>query len=184
MKQLIDRFLSAVRRKRDVSFWYHPSYECPTIMKHNKVHGVVHDRGKKLLSHLLHENLIDMNDIHPSPWVGLSVLGLFHSRDYLESLESPQPMGRIFGLKPQEVDIDELVGFQRRGSSGARRRNAARCGGIRSRAASGASGFRRKTGRSPPAVVRDVGACRGVGVQLRLFDVISRDGRTGRWSLT
>lgn len=118
MKQLIDRFLSAVRRKRDVSFWYHPSYECPTIMRHNKVHGVVHDRGKKLLSHLLHENLIDMNDIHPSPWVGLSVLGLFHSRDYLESLESPQTLGRIFGLKPQEVDIDELVGFQRRGVGG------------------------------------------------------------------
>ncbi|MCC7343983.1 MAG: histone deacetylase [Deltaproteobacteria bacterium] len=118
MKQLIDRFLSAVRRKRDVSFWYHPSYECPTIMKHNKVHGVVHDRGKKLLSHLLHEKLIDMTDIHPSPWVGLSVLGLFHSRDYLESLESPQTLGRIFGLKPQYVDIDELVGFQRRGVGG------------------------------------------------------------------
>jgi len=118
MKQIIDRFLAAVRRKRDVSFWYHPNYECPSLAKHNKVHGVVHDRGKKLLSHLLHENLIELNDIHAAPWVGLSVLGLFHSRDYLESLESPQNLGRIFGLKPQEVDTDELVSAQRRGVGG------------------------------------------------------------------
>lgn len=118
MKQLIDRFLAAVGRKRNISFWYHPSYECPTVAKHTKVHGLVHDRGKKLLSHLFNEGLIDLSDVHPSPWVGLSVLALFHSRDYLESLESPQTLGRIFDLKTQLVPTDELIGAQRRGVGG------------------------------------------------------------------
>ncbi|MFO1464791.1 MAG: histone deacetylase [bacterium] len=118
MKHLIDRFLSAVRRKRDISFWYHPSYERQMLGKHTKMHGIVHDRGRKLISHLLNEGVIDLQDVHPSPWVGLSVLGLFHSRDYLESLESPQTLGRIFGLKPQEVHTDELISSQRRGVGG------------------------------------------------------------------
>lgn len=118
MNQLIDRFLAAVGRKRNISFWYHPSYDSRTIQKHTKVHGFVHDRGKKLLSHLLNEKLIDLSDVHPAPWVGLSVLGLFHSRDYLESLESAQTLGRIFHLKPNQVDTDELIGAQRRGVGG------------------------------------------------------------------
>jgi len=118
MKSLIDRFLAAVGRKRNISFWYHPSYDIPLVAKHSKVHGLVHDRSKKLISHMLNEGLIDVNDVHRAPWIGLSVLGLFHSRDYLESLESPQTLGRIFDLQAKHVETDELITSQRRGVGG------------------------------------------------------------------
>lgn len=118
MIQLIDRFLTGIKRKRDISFWYHPSYECSLVEKHTKTHGIITKRGKRLLSHLLREKLIDIQDVHLAPWVGLSVLGLFHTPEYLESLESPQTLGKIFGLKPRFVDIDELTAAQRRGVGG------------------------------------------------------------------
>ena len=118
MRSLIGRFLAKRKIKHDISFWYHPSYECPTLTQKNRVHGIVAERGKKLLSNLAKAGLIDVEDVHPSPWVGLSVLSLFHSPEYLESLESSQTLGRIFGLSEREVHVDELIAAQRRGVGG------------------------------------------------------------------
>src|SRR5690606_28732618 len=59
-----------------------------------------------------------LSDVHPAPWVGLSVLRLFHSQNYLESLESSQTLSQIFHLKSNQVDIDDLIGAQRRGVGG------------------------------------------------------------------
>lgn len=118
MKQLIDRFLAGITRKRDIAFFYNPKYECETVEKHTKTHGIVTKRGKRLLSHLLRENLIDLQDVRLAPWVGLSVLALVHTPEYLESLESAQTLGKIFGLKANQVNVDELVAAQRHGVGG------------------------------------------------------------------
>lgn len=118
LEEIFSRFSARRRFHRSVSLWYHPDYDVPSLSRSARVRGLVPDRGKKILAHLIEEKIIKASDIHPPPLCRISQLRLFHTEDYLEEAGQSETLGRIFGLEPDDIHLDELLRAQRRAVGG------------------------------------------------------------------
>ncbi|MDX1386808.1 MAG: histone deacetylase, partial [bacterium] len=118
MASFWQRFRARRRLHGQVRFWYHPRYDAPSLGETVRTLGVVTERAQRIVNHLLQAKLIKQKDLPSIPWVPLTDLRLFHPQKYLESVSEPKILGRIFGLEPHEVHVDELLTAQRWALSG------------------------------------------------------------------
>lgn len=108
------RRLSARRRmKKDLSLWYHPAYEVPELARTARTRGIVPDRGRNILSHLVQMDLIRPGDVEAPTGASIRDLRLCHTQEYLEAVNQPETLGRIFGLEPAHIDVDRILRAQR-----------------------------------------------------------------------
>jgi len=118
MTSFFKRLWMRRRIHRLVSLWYHPHYESASLARTARTLGLIPERGRRILSSLIRDPILKVKDFRTFPWLTLKDLLLFHSDSYLESVSQPEILGRIFGLEPHEVRVDELLTAQRWAVSG------------------------------------------------------------------
>ncbi|MFO1464790.1 MAG: histone deacetylase [bacterium] len=109
MAALWDKVRARWKLGRQVSLWYHPGYEAPSLAKIAQSLGMVALRGKRALAQLAKAGLIRPGDLQPFPLAPLSDLALFHSESYLERVGRTDTLSRIFGIPESEVRNDEIL---------------------------------------------------------------------------
>lgn len=113
MKQFVHRILARRRLKRELSLWYHPAYEVPELARTARTRGIVPDRGKSILSHLVQVDLVKPGDVEAPTGISIRDLKLVHTEEYLESVNKAETLARIFGLEPQHIEVDRFLRAQR-----------------------------------------------------------------------
>jgi len=106
------------RLTSDVSVWYHRDYAAHAIPVERRVAHLQTDRAELALARLSHVGLLREADLRVPELASLADLARVHSRHYLEQLNDALVLGRIFGLAAEFVDVDALLGAQRRAVGG------------------------------------------------------------------
>lgn len=118
-KESAERWVMARRRLLgDVGIWYHADYAAPGLAQSAKLPNVDLERGHKVVHKLESLWLLWARDVRKGAPISLRALLRAHSLDYLESVTEPDKLARIFGLEPQDVDVDALLKSQRRAAGG------------------------------------------------------------------
>jgi acetoin utilization deacetylase AcuC-like enzyme len=91
-----------------VSFVHHPDYVL-------SVSGIPLDpqRAERILAYLLDGRLIRAADVSRPLPVSLENIARVHCRDYLESLDQPETMARIFGFPVSDEQRQRVLDYQR-----------------------------------------------------------------------
>jgi acetoin utilization deacetylase AcuC-like enzyme len=118
MASLWRRWVAGRRLRDAVGIWYHPGYEMTALERSARVPAIDLYRSQRVLGHLLEAGVVRTRDLRRAPPASLTDLARVHSLAYLESVTRPELLGRIFGLEPDEVDVDQLLGAQRLAAGG------------------------------------------------------------------
>lgn len=114
----LDRAVARGRLLGRVRLWYHPEYAPFQLARTARVEGLDPKRGERILMRLVEEKLIEPRHVSRAPIAAVGDLLRFHPLAYLESTADRERLGRIFGLPPDEVDVDALLRAQRRAVGG------------------------------------------------------------------
>ncbi|MEM6531627.1 MAG: histone deacetylase [Myxococcota bacterium] len=107
----------AYRRLRDdVGLWYHRSYTISGLRDRTMRDAV--ERGERTIAMLGARGLVRAGDVRPAPIAALSELGRVHTMRLLESLNTPEIVGRAFGLDAPDTPVGEILDAQRRATGG------------------------------------------------------------------
>lgn len=118
MISLFQRLRTRHRLKRCLKLWYRPGYDPPSFAQSARTRGIIPGRSQRILYTLIQQKLVRMEDLHPFPWLSLDQLRSVHPDSYLETITQPEILGRIFGIPPEEVHVDDLLTSQRWAASG------------------------------------------------------------------
>jgi acetoin utilization deacetylase AcuC-like enzyme len=88
------------------------------IADSNRVEGLDPRRGERILLELVDEGLISPSDVRRAPIASVGDLLRFHPLSYLEATADRERLARVFGLQPEEIDVDQLLRAQRRAVGG------------------------------------------------------------------
>lgn len=114
MSTWLQRRKAQSRLKDEVGIWYHPQYKAEALVESARVPGIEVARGEKILGSLAAEGLIRPRQVRPAPLIALKDLAMAHADAYLEKTARPAYLGRIFGLEAHDIDVDSILGAQRR----------------------------------------------------------------------
>ncbi len=104
-------------RSGDVMIAYHPSYSMSGLHGHSLSRNAL-ERGERVLALLGGRGLVRPGDVVASPSVELLDLARVHPMSYLESLNDPAVLGRIFGIDSDAMLIDLPLAAQRHAVGG------------------------------------------------------------------
>jgi len=113
-----EKYRARRRLGRQVSFWYQPRYDVPSLSKLAKSLGIVALRGKLALAQLAKRGLIKPGDLKRFPLASIKDLEAFHGKDYLERAGRPGTLAHIFGIPPEATDVDQILSAVRWAVSG------------------------------------------------------------------
>jgi acetoin utilization deacetylase AcuC-like enzyme len=111
-----NRALRALRG-RGVTLWYHPAYRLPMTSIEARV-GIDPRRADLAAWYLVEWKVVPTSALRAPPRVSFSELALVHDRGYLEGLDRPESLARIYGVDPWDVNVDELMGSMRHACGG------------------------------------------------------------------
>ncbi len=100
-----------------VPIWHHPSYRLPLTSVFGRT-GLEPRRAALALTWLQGARVVSRGDVRTPPRAPMEWLLAVHSADWLESLTSPEELGRIFGVEAWDVPVDELLESMRLGVGG------------------------------------------------------------------
>ncbi len=110
--------LGAWWRRDRVGLWYHPEYAAPALAATSRVEHVDPHRGERVLGRLLQEGVLRPVDVRTPPSASVGQLRRFHSLRYLERVSEASALAHVFGLPPEDVDIESLLASSRRAVGG------------------------------------------------------------------
>lgn len=93
--------------------WYHDDFALGNTRQH-AAHPRALLRGEKVIADLASDGLLVDGDVAPAPIAALEDLLRVHTLDYIETLTDPTILGRVLGMEGQRVDVDAVLGAQRR----------------------------------------------------------------------
>ena len=96
---MLDRLVARHRLSGRVGIWYHPEYA---------------PGGERILIELVEEGLLSGRDVRRAPIASTGDLLRFHPLSYLEASADRDRLAGIFNLRPEQVDVDQLLRAQRR----------------------------------------------------------------------
>jgi acetoin utilization deacetylase AcuC-like enzyme len=115
---MLERLRARHRLLGRVRIWYHPEY-APALIAHSaRVEGLDPRRGERILIELVEQKLIAPRDVRRAPIASVGDLLRFHPLSYLEASADRDQLAHVFGLPPEEVDVDGLLRAQRRAVGG------------------------------------------------------------------
>ncbi len=118
-KAKVERWLRARwRLLGDVGIWYHADYAAPGLAQSARLPHVDLERGYKVVHALENLGLLWGRDVRKGAPISFRSLLRAHSLEYLENVTEAAKLARIFGLEPQDVDVDTLLKSQRRAAGG------------------------------------------------------------------
>ena len=106
-----NRALRAIRG-RGLELWYHPAYRLPMTSIEARV-GIDPRRADLAAWYLVEWKAVPSSALRRPGRIRYDDLAKVHSRAYLESLDRPENLARIFGVDPWDVPVDELLGCMR-----------------------------------------------------------------------
>ena len=92
--------------------WYHPAYRLPMTSIEARA-GIDPRRADLVAWYLVEWRIIPSTALQRPGRVSFAQLSLVHSKGYLESLDRPDTLVRIFGVDPWDVRVDELINSMR-----------------------------------------------------------------------
>ncbi len=104
-------------RGRGLELWYHPSYRLPMTTIEARA-GIDPRRADLAAWYLVEWGVVPSAAIRRPSAVSWAQLALVHQAPYLESLDRPETLARIFGVDPWDVPIQELLGSMRHACGG------------------------------------------------------------------
>ena len=104
----LQRFLRRVRHQRSLDVWYHPAYRLP-LPGHLHPGPLEPRRGDFAAWFFLRRKVLSEDELHAPHPVSYAKLRQVHTSGYLESLQSPETLGRIFGVHPEAVPASALL---------------------------------------------------------------------------
>lgn len=104
-------------RSGEVMIAYHPSYSMSGLHGHSLSRNAL-ERGERVLATLGGRGLVRPGDVVSAPRVELLDLARVHTMPYLESLNDPAVLGRIFGIDADHMLIDMPLAAQRHAVGG------------------------------------------------------------------
>lgn len=115
----LDRLVGGLRARRrlrfEVGVWYHDEYTFPSFGEP----GVVQPRrGDLVMGRLVHDGFLSPTDVREPDRAPIEWLAEFHSWAYIESTTLPQTLARIFGVSPEELNVDDVLASVRRAVGG------------------------------------------------------------------
>lgn len=117
--EMARRWIGARRRLiTQAAVWYHADYGAPGLAQSARMPHVDLERGREVVDALEDEGLLRDRDVRPGAPIPMDALLRVHSLEYLESVTEPATLGKIFGLEPQDVDVDIMLKSQRRAAGG------------------------------------------------------------------
>ncbi len=105
--------LARYRLRSSVAVWYHPGYAPASLSRQSRVPNLELERAELVIEQLARERVLPAGQVRSAPPIPTRDLLRVHSPAYLESVATPEVLGRIFGLKPDEVEVDALLLAQR-----------------------------------------------------------------------
>lgn len=106
---MIRRWVAARRIGSTVDIWYHPEYAATALGDYAPGGVFEIRRAGQVVDALIRNGLVDRTHLRrPSP-ASVSQLSRFHTLRYLESVQDPTTLARIFGLEPTMVDTESLL---------------------------------------------------------------------------
>ncbi|MBI3179829.1 MAG: histone deacetylase, partial [Deltaproteobacteria bacterium] len=115
--RFLNRWRARRRLRNEVGLWFHPEYS-GGVRRAMRIPNVRPDRAERALEGLAHAGLVRPRHIRLPPTATFEDLALVHSREYLTTTTRSETLARIFGLAPEEVDVDVLLAAQRRAVGG------------------------------------------------------------------
>ncbi|HZH04137.1 MAG TPA: histone deacetylase, partial [Myxococcaceae bacterium] len=109
------RLLGFFRAPLDV--WYHASYRLP-ISGLDASHGLEPRRADYAAWYLLEQGRLKAHALRSPEPADFDELAWVHDEAYLESLERPEVLARIFGVDPSDVPVDGVMDSVRRACGG------------------------------------------------------------------
>jgi acetoin utilization deacetylase AcuC-like enzyme len=106
-----NRALRAMRG-RGLELWYHPAYRLPMTSVEARV-GIDPRRADLVAWYLVEWKAVPQSALRRPGRISYDTLARVHSRAYLESLDRPENLARIFGVDPWDVPVDELLACMR-----------------------------------------------------------------------
>lgn len=88
--------------------WYRPEYRVPLPSIEART-GMQPRRAAWVLEWLLSERIVALADVRAPEQVTWDDLARVHEHGWLDALTLPESLGRVFGLDPWEVPVDELL---------------------------------------------------------------------------
>ncbi len=107
-----NRAIRAIRG-RGLVLWYHPAYRLPMTSIEARA-GIDPRRADLAAWYLVEWGLLPSRAMQASPRVPYADLARVHDPAYLESLQQPEVLARIFGVDPWDVQVGELLDCIRR----------------------------------------------------------------------
>lgn len=98
---------------RPLVVWYHPDFRIPISGVENA--GIEPRRADFAAWYLMHRGGIRTQDLRTPERVSYADLARVHSADLLESLTTPESLGRIFAVDPSDIRVDEVLSSMRLG---------------------------------------------------------------------
>ncbi len=111
-----NRALRAVRG-RGLQVWYHPAYRLPMTSIEARA-GIDPRRADLVAWYLVEWKVVPARALRSPARVSYAALARVHDRRYLESLDRPETLARIFGVDPWDVRVDELLASMRTACGG------------------------------------------------------------------
>ena len=129
MRSTWNRLLRAVSGRR-LPVWYHPDYRLPLGGLEGKL-GLEPRRADHVAWYLLEVGAISAGDLQVPPRISHGDMARVHTAAWLQSLTTPEGFGAVFGVRPEEVRVDEGMNLVRLATGGtlAAAREALRSGG-------------------------------------------------------
>ncbi|MBN1962339.1 MAG: histone deacetylase [Deltaproteobacteria bacterium] len=112
------RWRALKRINKYVGLWYHRDYAAPAISINRQVAHMQTDRAERALLRLTQLGLLRREAVNQAPLAEFADLNLVHSLSYLEQVTNKEVLGGIFGLLPEQVEIDAWLTAQRRAVGG------------------------------------------------------------------
>ncbi len=112
----LNRALRAVRGQ-GLEIWYHPSYRLPMTTIEARA-GIDPRRADLAAWYLVEWGVVPSEAVRRPAPVSWAQLALVHEAPYLESLDRPETLARIFGVDPWDVPIQELLSTMRHACGG------------------------------------------------------------------
>ena len=111
MHAALARFQARARRwltGRHVPVFYHSAYRLPfSSIEANT--GIEPRRADMALGWLMQHGIVMPADLRKPTRVRYEDLARVHTRPWLESLEDPRELARVFAVDPSDVVVDEVV---------------------------------------------------------------------------
>ncbi len=105
------RLLRRLALWRSIAVWYHPEYRLPISGIENA--GVEPRRADFAAWFLMHRGGIRAQDLRTPARISYADLARVHTDELLESLTTPESLGRIFAADPSDIPVDAVLATTR-----------------------------------------------------------------------